>query len=234
MTVNMLVDIILSVAVSAIGIIGVTFNCSIIKRGIRGEIFIYYTNLSNLAVILYHLLLLISYTDTESVFHRLIAASPIRLSVTLMIMLTFAIYHFVLRPICKKFHRGFYSEDAPKVTADKAIGNICVHYIVPILVFAEWIFSADKSGLRITDGIIWILCPATYMLFIAVRGYLIDKKTKKSNSDNNGKTPVKYPYPFIDIDMLGGARVALNVAIIAAVCAAVGCTTAWFSIFLSA
>lgn len=231
---NAFTDIVLILIVSVTGIVGVTLNCSILKKGIRGEMFIYYTNLSNIAVIIYHLLLLISYADVQSAFHRVFSSAPFRFSVTLMIMLTFAIYHFVLRPSCKKHRIGIYAETASSISPEKYIGNLFVHYIVPILVLTEWLFSSDKNGLRVTDGMIWVMCPAIYMIFIVIRGSHIDRKLSKNPLHGDEKMPKKYPYPFIDIDMIGSGKVALNVTIIAASCAAIGCATAWLTIFLSA
>ncbi|MBO7319589.1 MAG: hypothetical protein J6V06_06185, partial [Clostridia bacterium] len=75
MTVKNIIDIILCAVTAAIGIVGLTFNSSIIKKGIRREIFIYYTNLSNIAVVLFQLCLLVSYSVPQSAFHTFLSAS---------------------------------------------------------------------------------------------------------------------------------------------------------------
>jgi len=227
MTAYNIIDIIFSVAVTAIGIVGLTFNSSIIKKGIRSEIFIYYTNLSNIAVIIFQICLLVSYAVPESSFYELLTSPWLRLSVAMMILLTCVVYHFLLRAEIKK-------NGAERKSAEKSIGNLCVHYIVPLLTFVQWAWSADKKGLLVTDGLIWLVCPATYAAFVAVRGRNIDMKTKSGNDVAADGEKVKYPYGFLNIDLLGGARVAANIAIVGIACAASGCLAAFAAILLSA
>lgn len=227
MTVNAILDMIFSLVLTTIGIVGLALNSSIIKKGIRGETFIYYTSLSNITVVLYQLVLLISYSVHDSAFYRLVSSPVVRLTIMLMIMLTFVIYHFILRPEFRK------NEISP-MSKEKAIGNFCVHYLVPLLTFAQWIFVADKKGLLVSDGLIWIICPASYALFIVLRGRFIDLRNKKSGKTAASTDVVKYPYTFINIDSIGGARVALNIAVIGSICAVAGCLVAWIAIILSA
>ena len=227
MTVKNIIDIILCAVMAAIGIVGLTFNSSIIKKGIRREIFIYYTNLSNIAVVLFQLCLLVSYSVPQSAFHTFLSASWMRITAAMMILLTFIVYHFVLRPEIKKFA-------TEPMTTEKSIGNICVHYAVPLLTFAQWIFVADKKDLLITDGLIWLICPAVYAIFVFTRSKLIEIKVTNGNKPLSDSEKVKYPYGFLNIDVLGGARVAANIVVVGIACAASGCLAALAAIFLSA
>ncbi|MBE7064726.1 MAG: hypothetical protein E7384_02785 [Ruminococcaceae bacterium] len=227
MTAKNIVDIILCAVTTAMGIVGLTFNSSIIKKGIRKEIFIYYTNLSNIAIVLFQLSLLVSYSATDSRLHKFLSVSWLRLSVAMMILLTFIVYHFVLRPGIKK-------NSAESLTAEKSIGNFCVHYAVPILTFIQWVIAADKESLRITDGLIWLICPAVYSIFVFTRSKMIDIKSKSTCKPLSDSEKVKYPYAFLNIDVLGSARVAANIAIVGVACALSGCFAALLAIILSA
>lgn len=222
-----IIDIIICAVTAIIGFIGLTLSSSAIKKGIRKEVFLYYTNLSNIAVVLFQLCLLVSYSMRQSAFHTFLAAPWFRLTAAMMILLTFIVYHFLLRPEIKK-------NAAEPMARDKSIGNICVHYAVPIITFIQWIISADKDGLLVTDGLIWLICPAVYAAFIIIRAKIIDLRLKQDNDSFSEENYIKYPYGFLNVDVLGGARVAANIAIVGIACAAIGCLSAVTAIFLSA
>ncbi len=219
-----LMERIFSFIIFLIGIIGMTLNSSVLQSGIKGfrkDMFIYYTNLSNIAVVIYHLILFISSFYKESTAYGLFALPVMRLSVTLMILMTFVIYHFILRPAEKRKRQKQENHDEKQI--GKTITNLCVHYVVPLTTFAEWIFVADKSTLKLTDGALWVVCPVAYVVFIMLRACILGRK--KSSYD----TWKKYPYFFIDVDEIGVARTALNIMIIGVVSVAFGMSFVFIS-----
>lgn len=199
---------ILCFVIFAVGAGAILVNFAVLKRGIRGaksEIYIYYTNLSNIAVILYHTVLFIASFYRDSKFYKIIFSPVLRLSVTLIILMTFIIYHFVLRSADK--HLLPEANTSCRQRKVKIITNLCVHYVVPLLTFAEWVIFANKESLKITDGIIWVIFPLIYIAFISFRAKVIGNNSEKK----------KYPYFFIDADVIGRKKVAVNIVVIGVV-----------------
>jgi hypothetical protein len=69
-----------------------------------------------------------------------------------------------------------------------------LHTAIPLLFLGFWIIFAPKDELLWKDIWSWLIYPIVYMLFILIRGSL-------SNF---------YPYPFINIKVLGLNKVLTN------------------------
>ena len=114
--------------------------------------------------------------------------------VTLMIAVTFLIYHTVL---------------VPQFTANSTdyniftMQNLTVHYIVPILVIIDWILFDEKLSFKWFDPFIWLSLPIIYFVFILIRARLGSIIEILSSY---------YPYFFIDVDLIGWQNVLLNSA----------------------
>ncbi len=81
-----------------------------------------------------------------------------------------------------------------------------LHTAVPVLTVAWWAAFAPKAGLKWYDAVRWLIWPILYADYALVRGLASGF----------------YPYPFLDISILGIAQVALNVVVLAAVFVALG------------
>jgi hypothetical protein len=75
-----------------------------------------------------------------------------------------------------------------------------MHYATPVLTPLFWLGFAPKGRLRLRDPLIWAVFPLAYLAYALLRGRL------------GGH----YPYGFVDVGLLGGMRVAMNVAFISA------------------
>lgn len=180
-----------------LGIPGMLVHSQLIPTGrIRPGMFSFYTNQSNLLILLYQLLLLIGTFFPRSGFFRFLAGSGMALSMTLCIYVTHLIYHFVLVPESKRSGKGF--EDG-KI----GFGNLCVHYLIPWLTVLEWIFCADKTRLSFIDALLWLLIPLAYFIYAMLRA-----RTGRPI----GHTRLLYPYPFLNLPELGPKRFWLGVA----------------------
>ncbi|ADL01098.1 Pr6Pr family membrane protein [Brevundimonas subvibrioides] len=73
-----------------------------------------------------------------------------------------------------------------------------MHYVVPSLVPVFWLLFAPKGALRWHDPVIWAVYPVAYFVYALARGA----------SDG------KYPYPFMDIPVVGLPSALATVAII--------------------
>jgi hypothetical protein len=119
------------------------------------------------------------------------------------IMVTFIIYHFVLAP-------EHFAMDASNTLG---ASNIIVHYIVTFAVWADWALFDKKGVFRPFDPLIWALVPLCYLFFCLIRAEVSDALLM------NGS---RYPYFFIDADVLGVAGVFVNVLLFAAFFMALG------------
>ena len=166
--------------------------------------FCFYTNLSNLAVLLYELALAIV---PAGGVRRLLTGSTVALAMTLCIYVTHLVYHFVLVPDARRRGQKFADFGG-------SLGNLCVHYGTPWLVVMQWVLWGDKSGLTVLSAVWWLALPLAYFAYAMLRA-----RTGKPI----GHTRLLYPYPFMDLEKLGPKRFCLSVAAVLAAFFALGC-----------
>ena len=145
---------------------------------------LFYTNLSNLLVCVYHLALAATLIF-DSPWQDTLQMPVVPMSVSLCIMVTFLVFHFML---------------AQYINLPPA-QNRLVHYIVPLLTQAEWLLLADKNGLGPADALLWMLLPLAYMV-ICLRAALCG---------NIPYSESPWPYPFMDMTKLGFGRWLRNI-----------------------
>lgn len=69
-----------------------------------------------------------------------------------------------------------------------------LHTVVPLLFALYWLQFAVKDGLRAKDSLLWLIYPLAYFVMAMVRGGLSGF----------------YPYPFLNVAVLGYQRVMAN------------------------
>ncbi len=78
--------------------------------------------------------------------------------------------------------------------------DAALHYAAPVLYLGFWLLFVDKSDLRLARVPLWLIFPVVYCFYALLRGAF---------------TGI-YPYPFLEADKLGYARVAGNIAALVA------------------
>lgn len=198
----------LSALIVVASLIGLTMHKDFYAGVRRRDFYCYYTNLSNLLVLLYFSL----------VAPRLYGAAALRpliphaeFSLMMSIMLTFFVFHHLLFPaIREQLHSWRPSREFAIVCAD----NLIVHYLVPWLVFLYWLLcSPGKAALRAADALLWTCIPLAYLLYIALRA-----RARAVIAE----TGSPYPYPFLDAQRRGRLRVLRTCAALYGLCAASG------------
>ena len=71
-----------------------------------------------------------------------------------------------------------------------------LHTAVPLLVALWWVAYAPKSGLEGRDAFKWLVWPIGYGAYALVRGFASGF----------------YPYPFMDVSVLGMSQVLINLS----------------------
>lgn len=195
----------LSALIVVLCIVGLTMHRDFYACRVRKDFFCFYTNLSNLVVLLYFSAAA-PWLYQNASLHPLIAHAEF--AVMMQILLTFAVFHLVLFPAVRKTALHMErSREYMIVCAD----NLFIHYLVPLSVFVYWLlFSPGKASLRASDALYWTALPVLYAAFIFLRAPL------RGVIEEAGSP---YPYPFMDVQALGIRRVAVYCASLYAVSA---------------
>ncbi|HEL1996659.1 Pr6Pr family membrane protein [Streptococcus suis] len=126
----------------------------IIKYGIG--MLMYYTVQSNLLVSVFAVYMV--YAMHKG--HDLQSAKLLRIkaAVTMSIMITCVVYHFMLAPLADDFWR---------------VENLLCHYIVPLYFLLDTLLVDSQQQYKWFDPIWWTLLPILYMIFGLVNGLFI-------------------------------------------------------------
>lgn len=117
-----------------------------------------------------------------------------RAGVALYIAVTGCIYLFVLSKL--------WAPEGMQWLAD-----IALHYLVPLIYLAWWIIKVPHGALARGDALRWLAFPLAFLTWALLRGAWLNV----------------YPYPFIDVGMLGIRTVAVNSVGICLLFVAIGC-----------
>ena len=162
----------------------------ITKRGGLGML-LYYTVLSNLLVVIFTGYLLLKMRREGDHWQ---SSSLLRLKggVTMSIMITCVIYHFMLAPLTKDFYR---------------LENFLCHYIVPLWFLVDTIIFDKSRQYKWFDPIVWTVLPLLYMGFAILNGFVL-----KMDVPNAKDSP--FPYFFLNANKHGWGFVFRWAAII--------------------
>lgn len=195
---------VLSALIVVFSLIGLTMHRDFYAGKKRKGFFCFYTNLSNLFVLIYFALIA-PRLYARSSLHALIPHTDF--AVMMSIMLTFGVFHTMIFPSVR-----LAAEYAPHTREYRIVvcDNLIIHYLVPWLVFLFWLLCApEKAALQAQDALYWTFLPLAYVLWIflhAHSGRIIEESRSK------------YPYPFLDVQALGRFRVAHICALLYTMC----------------
>ena len=162
----------------------------ITKHGGFGML-LYYTVLSNLLVMIFTGYLLWKMRREGDHWQ---SSSLLRLKggITMSIMITCVIYHFMLAPLTKDFYR---------------LENFLCHYIVPLWFLVDTIIFDKSRQYKCFDPIVWTVLPLLYMGFAILNGFVL-----KMDVPNAKDSP--FPYFFLNANKHGWGFVFRWAAII--------------------
>ncbi|WP_440223049.1 Pr6Pr family membrane protein [Dokdonella sp. MW10] len=86
------------------------------------------------------------------------------------------------------------------------VADTLLHAVVPLAYLAWWACSRPRGGLRLAHVAWWLAWPAAYLALVLARGAWLGA----------------YPYPFIDVGVLGANRAFVNALAVAGVFLVVG------------
>ncbi|HFI2446455.1 TPA: Pr6Pr family membrane protein [Streptococcus suis] len=126
----------------------------IIKYGIG--MLMYYTVQSNLLVSVFAVYMV--YAMQKGLDLQSAKFLRIKAAVTMSIMITCVVYHFMLAPIADDFWR---------------VENMLCHYIVPVYFLLDTLLVDQQGQYKWFDPIWWTILPVLYMIFGLVNGLFI-------------------------------------------------------------
>lgn len=213
---------VLSALIVSFGLIGLTMHKDFYACVPRRDFFFWYTNLSNLLVVVYFAFLSPLLYARASLRWLIPHAE---FAVMMCIMLTHVVFHTLLMPRAFQFIKTIPpSREYHLMLWD----NLIIHYLVPLMTFAYWLLcSPGKQQLTRHDACIWTVIPLCYLIALFIRA---------PHRGNIHGTDSPYPYPFLDVKRRGPFRVLASIAAIYAVFVLCGLFTVWgiarlFSIF---
>lgn len=173
--------------------LGLGIKTGVFSGGLKLYTLIYFTNQSNLLVILVYVIMLLFKNSRLIDFIYGLAL--------INIIITCAVYFAVLMP------DGFYMLGA--ISKWDYIGNLLLHLAVPVLVFIDFILGiSGRKYFRYVYCVIWSFYLYIYFAFLVIQAYL------------GGFIPnqnTKYPYNFIAVDLIGWNMAFKNGILLAAV-----------------
>ncbi len=199
---------VLSALIVVSAMIGLTMHKDFYAGIRRRDFYAYYTNLSNLLVLLY-------FAFAAPLLYARARLRPliphVEFGAMMCILLTHSVFHLLLLPgVFGEVRRMARTREYFILFAD----NLIIHYLVPWLVILYWLLcSPGKAALGPRDAAYWLAVPLLYLGAILLRARF---------SGDIAETDSPYPYPFLDIRSRGGARVALNCLLLLTLCLFVG------------
>ncbi len=191
--------------IAAAAIAGQVIESGILRGTYRKDMYAYYTNLSNVLVLLYFLGLFLVPANTR--LYRYLTEDGTAFAVMMSIMLTFTVFHFILVPALRR------KTEKEGIELSFTLGNFLVHYFVPLMTYGYWCIFGPKEQLDFVTGTAWLCIPVAYLLYTWMR---------VQNGRNIDGTDSPYPYFFMDPGKVGRKRAVLNVAGMTLACVLAG------------
>ena len=104
-----------------------------------------------------------------------------------------------------------------ELSGDSAIANFLLHMVTPILVPIFWLIFTPKGHLTRRDPLLWTIYPFIYFSYALIRGEFTHR----------------YPYPFMNVNILGWSHTLLNAVIIAIAFLITGWLFVWLDTLLA-
>ena len=144
----------------------------------------YYTIQSNIAALIIIILFFVKELMNLPLTDGLIR---LKAGFTVMIFLTFLVYHFLLHP---------YLESYVNDNRFLQFSDVLVHYISPLMVFGDYLFFTEHRIIKKKDPFGWLFIPLTYWIYTLVYAAI-------GGVFKLGESVSSYPYYFLDIDKYG-------------------------------
>jgi hypothetical protein len=190
--------------VGAIASLGIFDNVNMI----RWDFYVHFTNLSNFLCIGVMVAALIQ-TAKKKEDSYVSAAPMLKFIGMLGILLTFLVFNIMLA--------GAEGRDPQ---ANWRIGSLLFHVVLPVMYIADWFLFYERKKCRWYYPVASIAFPLCYVIFLLIQAVIL--KFDTSILIPTTKTPLIYPYFFVNLDTQGVPGVLMWIAILSVAFVAVG------------
>ena len=193
-----------------LGLVGTVASLGIFDNinAIRWDFYVHFTNISNFLCIGVMLAALIETAKKKG--DSYVTAAPLLKFIGMLgILLTFLVFNIMLA--------GAAGRD-PQL--NWRIGSLTFHVVLPILYIADWFLFYERKKSRWYYPIASISFPLGYVIFLLIQAVIL--KFDSSILIPTTKTPLIYPYFFVNLETRGVPGVLMWICILAVAFVAVG------------
>ncbi len=108
-----------------------------------------------------------------------------------MTITAIAVYITIVGLVYNIILRSLWQPEGLQLLVDELL-----HSVIPALFIIYWVVWIPKANIHIKNVLSWLIYPLVYLVFILTRGTVSSY----------------YPYPFVDVTVLGYGRVFINSA----------------------
>lgn len=166
-------------------LIGLQLALRLFTDNVNWSMLNYFTNLSNIAVLIYFAVSVIALLKNKE---KVTVYPAVKGAVTMSITVTMLVAYFLLG--------GFNMGGSSSLTL------ILLHDVCPLMVLLDWILFDEKGLLTGKFPLQGVAAPLLYFVYAMIAANI---------GDGIGHGSSRYPYPFIDVDVLGLPKVLLIV-----------------------
>lgn len=185
-----------------LGVSSLSWALGLITGNLKLNSLNYFTELSNLLVTVYFIIDIVyllrnrnAQTTTPKPW-----CHPVKYACLMAITVTFLVAHFLLGG------GTFFDENGTFVWTTPVL-----HYIIPIMTILDWIIFDEKGYMGFRDVLAGLVLPLVYFAYVLIR---VGVFGFGFGLQDNGS---RYPYDFIDVDVLGLQTVLITACVLVAV-----------------
>lgn len=171
------------------GLAGILIQCGVFGGEFGLSVLRYYTLLSNVLCVLYF-----GAAAVFAAMGRGIFLPRFKGMVIMCITVTGIVFHFMLSGTM--FSMG----------GAQAAASILLHYVTPIMAVLDWLLFDEKGRYTAVSPLLWTVLPDAYFVLGTIYGFTLGARYPFYG-------PSRFPYFFMDYDMLGVWRVLLYVLV---------------------
>ena len=207
---NRTIQLIFQTIYCTLGLVGVIASLGIFDdiTNIRWDFYVHFTNISNFLCLGVMVAALIQTAKKKE--DGFVTNAPLLKFIGMLgILLTFLVFNIMLA-----------GAEGRNPQANWRIGSLCFHVVLPIMYIVDWFLFYERKKSQWYYPIASIGFPLAYAIFLLIQACILGFDS--SILIPTTKTPLIYPYFFVNIETQGVGGVLMWIAILAVVFVAVG------------
>ena len=178
--------------IAIVGTMALVNSIGLFKLTFHGNFFLYFTNISNLATVLYYWCNIVQIRKNQELGQK--PWLP-KLKHTLMLGITVTglVAYFLLD------HGGVFKNGVFNPN------NFVLHDLIPLCAVLDWLIFDEKPTMKVQEPLLWPLYPLAYFAYITTLVSLCGVRVQETT---------RWPYGFMDFDKLGIPTVLVTIGVL--------------------